>query len=399
MKQNYPSYYFGIFRIIFGLYLILHFSYLLPVSADIWSNIGILSDTTLNPTYATFPNILYIFNSPSQILIFVTALCILSFFIMIGFFRRSSSLFLWYGWACLFHQNNLISNPSIAMIGWLLLALSIIPVGEALSVSNKRNDWYMPKYLFWGAWIILAISYTISGFDKLMSPSWFDGSAMSHLLDNPLARDSFLRDILLNSPEVILKAMTYTALFLEMIFGFLCIFSKTRAFAWFLIMGMHIGILCIIDFADLTFGVIMIHLFTFDPDWFKPKLKKKRIIIFDGVCGFCNKSVNTLIKLDSHKIYTYSSLQGELVKTLNIPKNIDSIVYYQNKKLYYKSTAILKILGNLGGIWGLTSILFIIPRFLRDFVYDIIAKYRYKIFGELDTCRMPEMGEEEMFIK
>ena len=102
----------------------------------------------------------------------------------------------------------------------------------------------------------------------------------------------------------------------------------------------------------------------------------RRVIIFDGICGFCNKSIDILIWLDTHKIFLYTSLQGEFVKTLDLEPNIDSIIFYEDGTLYYKSTAILKILRSLGGLWIITSVFYLIPRVVRDFIYDIIAKYR-----------------------
>ena len=124
----------------------------------------------------------------------------------------------------------------------------------------------------------------------------------------------------------------------------------------------------------------------------------RRVIIFDGICGFCNKSIDILIWLDTQKRFYYTSLQGEFVRTLNIEPDIDSIIFYEDGILYYKSTAILKILRSLGGIWIMSNIFYLIPQVIRDFIYDIIAKYRYKIFGKMDSCRMPKEGEEELFI-
>lgn len=124
----------------------------------------------------------------------------------------------------------------------------------------------------------------------------------------------------------------------------------------------------------------------------------RRVIIFDGICGFCNKSIDTLIWLDTHKIFLYTSLQGEFVKTLDIEPGIDSIIFYDNGTLYYKSTAILKILRSLGGIWVFTNIFYLIPVKLRDFIYDVIAKYRYRIFGKMESCRMPKKEERDLFI-
>ena len=127
-------------------------------------------------------------------------------------------------------------------------------------------------------------------------------------------------------------------------------------------------------------------------------LNMDQVIIFDGVCGLCNKSVDILIKIDKEKIFTYTSLQGEFVKTLDIEPNIDSILFYQDGTVYYKSTAILKIFQALGGVWVFMTVFYLIPRSIRDFIYDIIAKYRYKIFGKRESCRMPMEDEENLFI-
>ena len=123
-----------------------------------------------------------------------------------------------------------------------------------------------------------------------------------------------------------------------------------------------------------------------------------KVVVFDGVCALCNKALSVLMKIDKNQTLRYSALQGEYVKTLDINKDIDSIVFYEEGKLYYKSTAILRILRSLGGVWVLINIFYIIPAFIRDTIYDMIAKYRYKIFGKMDSCRMPNKEEAVLFI-
>ena len=124
----------------------------------------------------------------------------------------------------------------------------------------------------------------------------------------------------------------------------------------------------------------------------------QKIIIFDGICALCNSSITILMRLDTKKRFRYSSLQGEFVKTLDIEPDIDSIIFYDDGVFYYKSTAILKILESLGRPWVLIKIFYIIPRVIRDFIYDIIAKYRYRIFGKMQSCRMPKEDEKSLFI-
>jgi predicted DCC family thiol-disulfide oxidoreductase YuxK/uncharacterized membrane protein YphA (DoxX/SURF4 family) len=398
MSFKYPRYQFALFRMIFGLYLMVHFIMLLPVSAEIWGSSGMVADVTLNLTYGVFPNILYLFNSPTIVMAFIGLLILLSFFVTIGFYRRVSTLLLWYGWACLFHQNNLILNPGLPMVGWLLLAMALIPKGEGWGVERREENWAMPAILYWGAWIIAGVAYTISGIDKALAPSWQDGSAILHLLNNPLARDYFMRDVFLALPEIALQLLTWLTLALEILFGLLVLFGRTRMYAWFMIMAMHLGILMIVDFADLTLGVVMLHLFVFNAAWFESK-EAKRVVLFDGVCGFCNKSVDLLLKLDEEKIFRYSSLQGEYAKGLSLPSEaMESIVFVEDDKLYYKSNAVLKIVISLGGVWRVMGIFYLIPRVMRDGIYDVIAKYRYKIYGKLESCRMPKKDEATLFL-
>lgn len=124
----------------------------------------------------------------------------------------------------------------------------------------------------------------------------------------------------------------------------------------------------------------------------------KKIIIFDGICGLCNRSIDILLKLDKQKQFKYTSLQGEFIKTLDIDADIDSIIFYEDGTLYYKSTAILQILRSLGGIWVFINVFYIIPKVVRDYLYDVIAKYRYQIFGKMESCRVPKIGEQALFI-
>lgn len=125
---------------------------------------------------------------------------------------------------------------------------------------------------------------------------------------------------------------------------------------------------------------------------------RDKVVIFDGVCGLCNASVNLLMRLDKKKTLRYSSLQGEYIKQLNIEEGIDSIVYVEQGIVYYKSTAILKIVRSLGGGYIFVKLLYIFPEMIRDFIYDVIAKHRYKIFGKMEQCRVPDEYEKEFFI-
>jgi len=238
------------FKYIFGLYLTWHFSGLLFWANELFGNSGIIGDATLNPTYKLFPNILNIMN-PTYL---IFGLIILSLTFTFGYYSRVSAFLLWYGWACLLNRNILITNPGMAYVGWLLLVM-------AFCVDNHVT--------YNVSWFLMAIGYTISGLHKLDCPSWIDGSALYHVLNSPLARDNFIRNFLLNSPEILLKFATWFSLVFEISFLPLGCFYNTRFYYWFLSLGFHVGIMSVINFTDLTLGVLMIHFFVFDEKWIK----------------------------------------------------------------------------------------------------------------------------------
>jgi sterol desaturase/sphingolipid hydroxylase (fatty acid hydroxylase superfamily) len=115
--------------------------------------------------------------------------------------------------------------------------------------------------VFW-AWFIMALGYTVSGLHKLGCASWRDGSALRRVLENPLARDNALRQALLDAHPAVLQVSTWGALALEILFAPACLWRPTRQLVSVLMIAMHVGIACTIDFADLTLGVLMAHAFT-----------------------------------------------------------------------------------------------------------------------------------------
>ncbi len=126
------------------------------------------------------------------------------------------------------------------------------------------------------------------------------------------------------------------------------------------------------------------------------------IILFDGVCNFCNASINFVIDHDSASRFRFASLQsdyGQLVLRQYNKKNIDfdTVLLVSNGQLYEKSAAALEIVRYLDGYAWLYGFRFI-PTFIRNFVYDLIARYRYRIFGKSDTCRIPTEAEKALFL-
>lgn len=402
--KSYSPYQFAIFRIILGVYLTTHFFSLIGYAPEIWSNQGLIPDPTTNLTYGIIPNILGYLDNPLHTRLFVAILGALSILLTIGFQRRYVSILIWYGWICLFDRNNLINNPGIPYIGWLLLCLAVIPIGEKWSFtkSKKETDWEMPKLLYYGAWGLMAIGYTISGFDKFQAPSWRDGSAIFRLLENPLARDWWLREFLLTMPEIILKIKTWGSLALEILFLPLALIQFSRKWIWLFMIMMHCGILLIVDFADLTLGMLMIHWFTFDSRWLPSKPKEYGILFFDGVCSVCNGFIDFLMSADQGHALRYAPIQGETAKfhlTPNLIASLDTLVLHTENKIYTRTDAVIRSIAAMGGVWKLLLILLVVPKFIRDNIYKFFAKNRYKWFDKKETCRMPTPEERNKILE
>ncbi len=261
---------FAWFRIVFGLYLAIHFIHLVPWGTELFSRDGLLPSARLNPTYGILPNVLAVWDSPTFVIVFLLTLTVLSLLFTVGIIRRTAALLLWYGWACLFNRNVLISNPSIAYVGLLLLLTTLVPACEPLRLSNRKaasDRFYVPAAAYWAAWSLMAAGYAFSGLVKLSSPSWIDGTALWHVLQNPLARSGWLRDLALGLPSWTFRTSTWTVLGLEIAFLPLALWHRTRPVAWLAMAGMHVGILTVVSFADLSGGMLMLHLFTIDSRW------------------------------------------------------------------------------------------------------------------------------------
>lgn len=131
----------------------------------------------------------------------------------------------------------------------------------------------------------------------------------------------------------------------------------------------------------------------------------KHIILFDGVCNFCNDSVRFIMKHDKNDLYRYASLQSELGQSLTQSRDIDtdkidSIVLIQPGVAYYlKSDAALQIAKNLSGFYSILSFFIYLPSWFRDFFYDIIARNRYQWFGKKEACPMPTPNEQDKFLE
>lgn len=127
------------------------------------------------------------------------------------------------------------------------------------------------------------------------------------------------------------------------------------------------------------------------------------LILFDGVCGWCTGWVQFLIKRDTNKWFQFAPLQSplgqHLLTTYNLPQeNFSTFVVVTPEGYFTKSTAALHIMHRLGGMWRIWYVFILIPKSLRDRVYDFIAQYRYQLRGTLTSCYRPPQEYQDRFL-
>lgn len=393
---------YGLYRAILGLYLLQHFLRLLPWGTELFSSSGVLPQASLSPLIHLFPNILALWDSPTAVTVCLGSAAVLSAFFTMGKFDRIAAVLIWYLWACLYGRNPLIGNPSMPFVGWLLLAHALIPRSPAARSSRSRfaiHQGNLPPDIYLGAWIVMSLAYTYSGYTKLVSPSWIDGSALSRVLSNPLARDTFLRTFLLSMPSWALKAATWAALGLELSFAPLALFRRLRPWVWLAMVTLHVGLMLLVNFADLTAGMLILHLFTFDPAWVPSPQPAGQTVFYDGHCGLCHWFVQFVLQEDrSDQPFSFSPLQGELAqKSLsedvrdNLPQSV--VVLAERNSVLIRSAAVIYVMKRLGGFWVLAAgALMLVPRPLRDIGYRAVAAVCNRIAGTRQNL-CPIVGE------
>jgi predicted DCC family thiol-disulfide oxidoreductase YuxK len=130
---------------------------------------------------------------------------------------------------------------------------------------------------------------------------------------------------------------------------------------------------------------------------------KSSVVLFDGVCNLCNGAVQFVIKRDKKDHFKFASLQSDfgqkvLEDNAYSQSEFSSFLLLEDGKLYQKSDAAIRLFSTFSGLWFMVKLFYLIPRFLRDFIYDFIAKRRYKWFGKKHSCMLPEGDVRHKFI-
>jgi predicted DCC family thiol-disulfide oxidoreductase YuxK len=392
VKNHWSAGHYAIFRALFGAYLFIHFLQLIPFATEVFSNAGALPDGSSSPLLYRFPNLLAVADSPEVVIGIVAAGATLSLFFAAGLLDRWAALGTWYIWASLLGRNPLISNPGIPYVGWMLLAHAFLPsarFGAWILRGRGGRDvpWRMPAAIFGVAWILLALGYSYSGLTKLLSPSWQDGTALLKMLSSALGRPGRTHDLVLAIPSWAMKAMTWGALLMELSFGPLAFVRRFRPWLWSLLFTMHLLLILLVDFTDLSLGMVMIHLFTFDPGWIRQRpASAPAVLYYDGQCGLCHRFVRFVLSEDAG---------GEAFRFAPLPEAGESLVVSTEAGVrLLRSEAVLYVLRRLGGLWRvMAGAGTLIPIRMRDGLYHCVARIRHSLFSRpKESCPLLPEG-------
>jgi predicted DCC family thiol-disulfide oxidoreductase YuxK len=391
---------YSVFRATLGIFLCIHFANLVPWGAELFSSAGALADSTHSPLAYAFPNILTWIDAPWFVTAVLVAASLGSLLFAAGVRDRILAVALWYVWACLFGRNPLISNPSLPYIGWMLLfhaALPGTPFGSwsMRGRTDPGGEWRLPNSFYSVAWLVLVVGYTYSGYTKLISMSWVDGSALREVLESPLARPTWLREWLLSTPDIVLQLGTWSALALELFALPVALFSRLRPFHWLALVGLHLGIIVTVDFAELSMGMLVVHLLTFNPGWISAlRPDATDHLFYDGGCGLCHRAVRFVLAEDSGEAFRFAPLDGETFERVvdvsggaeELPDSF--VVATEQGEVLTQSDAVLHVGRRLGGMWRVFAVVGgLVPRLVRDGIYDGIAAIRHRLFSTpKDSC-------------
>jgi predicted DCC family thiol-disulfide oxidoreductase YuxK len=127
-----------------------------------------------------------------------------------------------------------------------------------------------------------------------------------------------------------------------------------------------------------------------------------KIVLFDGVCNFCNGAVNFIIRHDRQGRFKFAPLQSpigqEMKVEFGIGGDVDSIVLIEDRRAFTHSDAALRLARGLGGIWSLGYVFVVVPKVVRDWFYRLFARHRYSLFGKKDTCMVPTPDVRSRFL-
>lgn len=383
---------YSLYRAVFGACLLAHFIRLLPFGLEILSVTG-------SPSHAIFPNLPSVWNSPAAVLALLVIGVSGSLALLFGRRDRIAAVALSGVWLGLFARNPRLTDLGWVFVGCLLVIHVFVPSQpfgswDARGRLDPDSGWRMPSALYTAAWIVMALGYFYLGATKLANPAWIDGSAL----------------------------VGWSLVASELLFAPLALFARIRPWLWLVLLSIHLGVTLIVGSSDLSAGLILIHFFTFDPDWIAPRLPKWQqpqegldghtLVFYDGACGLCHRTIRFLLAEDAIGLrFRFACLDSEAFRDAcaedesgfetgePIPDSL--LVHRPGEAMLTRADGVLEIGHQLGGLWRLLAVVAgWVPRAISNAGYDFVARIRHRLFARPDdACPLltAELGDRFRF--
>ena len=371
---------YAIYRALLGAFLVVHFACLLPWAAELFSAQGMLGDAQRSPLFGLLPSPFWLDDSPWMATLLLLSGVACGVAIACGRLDRTAAVVCALLLAWLHARNPLIANPSLPLLGWMLLLHAGVP-----RAAGDDIGWRLPRSLWLAHLAMLALCYSYSGWTKLQSPAWVAGDAVAMVLQNPLARDHLLRTLLLDLPGL-LHAITLAILWVELLYAPLYLWPRLRALLWSTMLLAQCGFLLLLDFADLTIPMLLAHLLAFDPRWVQRWAKPQVLtVLYDGACAFCHGCVR-IAATEGAQPLRVAALQSDYARQHGFDVAGESVIVIDaNGQVHRRAAAVAAVLRHCSGLYVLAGLLLgALPRVLADAGYDVVGRLRLRLAGRSD---------------
>ncbi len=256
---------FGITRIALAAYIVTYALLLIPYLIELYSPDGLIFRLQDSVVYNPLLSFLHL-REPLAIKIVLGMQIAIAIIFGLGLYQKISAFLLWVIHIYFFNLNPYVNSPEYSYIGWLLLVFVVIPQRTGIAVIKSNSNWEPPKYLREGAWIILGVSYANSGILKALSPSWLEGTALIKIIADGV-NTYFWTSVVAAAAPFLFFVLTWVVLAIEAL-AILFVWTNTsRKYFWIASVLMHLGILVMMKFAQVSLGMLVFHLLLFDPRW------------------------------------------------------------------------------------------------------------------------------------
>lgn len=337
MNNGWTGGQYSIFRVVFGLYLCVRFARLVPVAGEF--------QLLLVPNIVALVPVLFVAGVG------------LSLLLTMGLYDRQAALALAIIGINLGGRDPRTVDLVVSFcVVWMLLAHYVLPRAPygswaARGRVDPGGNWHMPPVLFALMWVLMALIYADSACIRLYD--WFNGTSMD--------------------------VASWAALGIELAFAPLALFSRLRPWIWSLALALQL--------VEVNAGMILLHLFTFDPAWIRPLRASGEMIFYDGQCGLCHRSVRWILAEDADA-FRFAPLDSDkfretVPETLRASLPDSLVVRTADGAILTRSAGVRHILRRLGGIWRLLAMLMaLVPSAILDRLYDGLAHVRYRLFAK-----------------